>query len=171
MDEYSNACPACGAPIDYCTGHGEIGDPRGASILAAHDDGDHKRCHPAGCDDAPAPRYVGIVVMGANYSFPDAATGSYVWDTLDAVRASVASIVRGRGVAARVAEWRDSGVADAGRHDYSLTPCTDDVRVFVYANVPGALEAMDESMDYAERVVYVGPRGGIRSARNLGDAL
>lgn len=53
--EYVAHCPACGEPIDYCQGHGEIGDPVGAAILAAHDDGDHSRCHPAGCDDIPAP--------------------------------------------------------------------------------------------------------------------
>jgi hypothetical protein len=45
-------CPACGDPIDYCTGHGEIGDPAGAAILARHDDGDHSWCEPAGCDKA-----------------------------------------------------------------------------------------------------------------------
>jgi hypothetical protein len=47
-------CPACGDPIDYCSGHGDIGDPDGAAILAAHDDDDHSRCHPNGCEDAPA---------------------------------------------------------------------------------------------------------------------
>lgn len=30
-----NACPACHEPIDYCQGHGAIGDPAGAAILAA----------------------------------------------------------------------------------------------------------------------------------------
>jgi hypothetical protein len=64
LDEYSDgafdsrgpACPACGDPIDYCQGHGEIGDPAGFAILAAHDDDDHSGCNPAGCDvaaDAP----------------------------------------------------------------------------------------------------------------------
>lgn len=47
-------CPACGDPIDYCQGHGEIGDPIGAMILKQHDDGFHDGCHPAGCDDAIA---------------------------------------------------------------------------------------------------------------------
>jgi hypothetical protein len=54
-DEHVAACPACGSPIDYCQGHGEIGDPAGAAILAAHDDGDHTDCHPDGCDDAVEP--------------------------------------------------------------------------------------------------------------------
>jgi hypothetical protein len=51
-EEYVSSCPACGQPIDYCQGHGEIGDPEGARILAAHDDGDHADCHPDGCDEA-----------------------------------------------------------------------------------------------------------------------
>lgn len=38
-------CPACGQPIDYCQGHGPIGDPWGYVILAAHDDDNHKACH------------------------------------------------------------------------------------------------------------------------------
>lgn len=46
------SCPACGQPIDYCQGHGEIGDPEGALILAAHDEGNHQWCHADGCDDA-----------------------------------------------------------------------------------------------------------------------
>jgi len=40
-------CPACGQPVDYCQGHGEIGDPRGAAILELHDFGEHSHCHPA----------------------------------------------------------------------------------------------------------------------------
>jgi hypothetical protein len=44
-------CPACGNPIDYCPGHGEIGDRPGALILRLHDRGDHSHCHPAaGCE-------------------------------------------------------------------------------------------------------------------------
>ncbi|WNM65015.1 hypothetical protein SEA_MASELOP_92 [Rhodococcus phage Maselop] len=39
-------CVACGEIIDYCTGHGEIGDPDGARIIDAHDDGDHTGCYP-----------------------------------------------------------------------------------------------------------------------------
>jgi hypothetical protein len=38
-------CPACGEPIDYCQGHGEIGDPDGFAILEAHDNDDHGECH------------------------------------------------------------------------------------------------------------------------------
>jgi hypothetical protein len=52
--EYDDAsyCPACGDVIDYCQGHGEIGDPAGFAILAAHDSDDHSRCEPNGCDNA-----------------------------------------------------------------------------------------------------------------------
>jgi hypothetical protein len=39
-------CPVCAEPIDYCQGHGEIGDPDGAEILARHDADDHGGCHP-----------------------------------------------------------------------------------------------------------------------------
>lgn len=43
MDE---RCPACGDFPDYCQGHGSlIGDPAGARVLEAHDDGDHTNCH------------------------------------------------------------------------------------------------------------------------------
>lgn len=31
--------------MDYCQGHGEIGDPWGAKILQDHDNGDHSQCH------------------------------------------------------------------------------------------------------------------------------
>lgn len=53
-------CPACGDPIDYCLGHGEIGDPYGWSLLQLHDQGNHAHCSPMGCDEAPAfgPGYV-----------------------------------------------------------------------------------------------------------------
>lgn len=44
-------CPACGQPIDYCQGHGDIGDPAGAWILHRHDEGSHEECHPLGCDE------------------------------------------------------------------------------------------------------------------------
>ena len=37
-------CPACGSVIDYCQGHGEIGDPAGFAILQAHDNNDHSGC-------------------------------------------------------------------------------------------------------------------------------
>lgn len=39
-------CPACGSPIDYCQGHGDIGDSIGAEILRYHDSGNHSHCHP-----------------------------------------------------------------------------------------------------------------------------
>ena len=48
-DDDTARCPVCADPIDYCQGHGEIGDPAGFARLAAHDDGDHTRCHPDGC--------------------------------------------------------------------------------------------------------------------------
>jgi hypothetical protein len=51
-DFYVAACPACGDPMDYCQGHGEIGDPYGHGILRDHDNDDHSRCHPLGCDEA-----------------------------------------------------------------------------------------------------------------------
>lgn len=51
-DEYVSTCPACGSPIDYCQGHGLIGDPHGANVLIEHDNGDHSNCHPDGCDQA-----------------------------------------------------------------------------------------------------------------------
>ena len=35
-------CVACGEFIDYCQGHGEIGDPVGFAMLLAHDDGEHE---------------------------------------------------------------------------------------------------------------------------------
>jgi hypothetical protein len=38
-------CPCCGDLIDYCPGHGEIGDPIGAQILADHDNDVHLLCH------------------------------------------------------------------------------------------------------------------------------
>ena len=50
-DYYEGACPACGSQIDYCQGHGEIGDPHGARILAEHDEGFHANCNPRGCDE------------------------------------------------------------------------------------------------------------------------
>jgi hypothetical protein len=52
--EYVARCPACGDVIDYCRGHGEIGDLAGFLALADHDRGDHTSCSPMGCDDAPA---------------------------------------------------------------------------------------------------------------------
>lgn len=46
MTEYIAICPACGNPIDYCQGHGEIGDPAGNRILNDHDNDTHNGCHP-----------------------------------------------------------------------------------------------------------------------------
>lgn len=48
-------CPVCGEPIDYCQGHGAIGDPLGYAKMVGHDDGRHGVCHPAGCADAGKP--------------------------------------------------------------------------------------------------------------------
>jgi ribosomal protein S27AE len=50
--EYLEPCPACGDHADYCQGHGEMGDPVGHAILAAHyDRGEHGKCHPlADCE-------------------------------------------------------------------------------------------------------------------------
>ena len=49
---YVEPCPVCAAPIDYCQGHGEIGDPDGWRILQMHDADDHSECHRHGCVDA-----------------------------------------------------------------------------------------------------------------------
>lgn len=49
MEIVEALCPACGDAIDYCLGHGEMGDPSGYAILVAHDNGDHRGCwHHAG---------------------------------------------------------------------------------------------------------------------------
>lgn len=45
-------CVVCGDPMDYCQGHGEIGDPAGFAIQQAHDDGDHSRCVKEACDES-----------------------------------------------------------------------------------------------------------------------
>lgn len=50
-DDPGPRCVACGDPIEYCSGHGEIGDPVGFEILRAHDDGDHRRCDPVACEE------------------------------------------------------------------------------------------------------------------------
>ena len=36
--DYVDTCIVCGDPIDYCQGHGEIGDPEGFAILQAEID-------------------------------------------------------------------------------------------------------------------------------------
>ena len=52
VDLYQSRCPACGDAIDYCIGHGEIGDPSGYLTLKMHDRGVHIWCHErARCDD------------------------------------------------------------------------------------------------------------------------
>lgn len=116
-----------------------------------------------------APRYVGTLDLGPSYSAPYADADAYVWDTLDDVRASVASAARGRGVAARAAEWpEDDGPAAAGHLDDSLTPCTEDVRALVFRNVPGVLRAMETDGAYAaEYVAFIGPRGAVRVSRDV----
>lgn len=48
---YTAVCPACGEYIDYCQGHGEIGDPDGHDTLARHDRGDHSKCLIGACPD------------------------------------------------------------------------------------------------------------------------
>lgn len=45
-EEYVSHCPVCGDVIDYCRGHGEIGDPAGFAIMQRHDADDHRDCHP-----------------------------------------------------------------------------------------------------------------------------
>ena len=49
--EYLSYCVACGNIIDYCQGHGEIGDPDGYRILEQHDNDNHDDCHPVGCEE------------------------------------------------------------------------------------------------------------------------
>ena len=44
IHEDGSECPACGETASYCQGHGEIGDPAGYAILAAHNEDDHTRC-------------------------------------------------------------------------------------------------------------------------------
>lgn len=38
-------CPACGERIDFCQGHGPVGDPIGHQTLRFHDDDIHFECH------------------------------------------------------------------------------------------------------------------------------
>ena len=46
-------CPACGDPIDYCQGHGELTDPWGRRIVDRHYEDDlHDECNPYGCEVA-----------------------------------------------------------------------------------------------------------------------
>jgi len=69
--ELLSRCPACGDVIDYCRGHGEIGDATGFAILKAHDEGIHTDCHGDGCDDAGGPCY------GIHNFISDDQTGSF----------------------------------------------------------------------------------------------
>lgn len=48
----TSRCPACGDPIDYCQGHGPLGDRARYDVLWRHDGDDHDGCHPDGCDVA-----------------------------------------------------------------------------------------------------------------------
>lgn len=50
-------CPACGDYIDYCQGHGEIGDPEGRLTLNLHDIGNHLRCNPKACERVGSVKY------------------------------------------------------------------------------------------------------------------
>lgn len=43
-DANGERCPACGEYIDYCQGHGPIGDPDGYAAIQAHERGDHSVC-------------------------------------------------------------------------------------------------------------------------------
>ena len=40
LDKVESVCPACGDPIDYCQGHGEIGDPEGYAIVKQQEEQD-----------------------------------------------------------------------------------------------------------------------------------
>ncbi len=122
----------------------------------------------------PFPKWVGIVYFGQSYSDPDPTIDAYVWDTLLDVRHSVVSVARGRGVDARVAEWTDDGegCARAGHHVDSLTPAADHPRIYVWSNIPDTLRVMEESgPPLAERVVYIGARGGVRVSNYTAEGL
>jgi len=44
-------CPACGDHVDYCQGHGPMGDPQNYAVIRLHEDGVHSMCHPlADCE-------------------------------------------------------------------------------------------------------------------------
>lgn len=76
-------CPACGQLIDHCQGHGEMGDPVGFAVLAAHDEGDHSQCHPAGCEHVELhPGYEVGIEVGPD---PDHPTTTAVLVTIDGV--------------------------------------------------------------------------------------
>jgi hypothetical protein len=47
MNVYTAVCCVCGDPMDYCQGHGQIGDPAGWAIENKHlEDDNHTDCHP-----------------------------------------------------------------------------------------------------------------------------
>lgn len=50
-DWTASRCVVCGDPIDYCQGHGPMGDPDGYEILEAHESGHHERCDATACDE------------------------------------------------------------------------------------------------------------------------
>jgi hypothetical protein len=109
-----------------------------------------------------APKYIGIVEMGANYSSPRWDVDAYVWDTLGDVLDSLASIRRGYGVRANVAEWNKDGSARAGNWDDSVTPCAEPA-IILARNGADALTSMEREGVYAaDRVAFYGPRGGMR---------
>jgi hypothetical protein len=62
-----DGCPACGSIIDYCQGHGEIGDPDGFAILALHDSGDHSECSADAWCEPPASSLVAIDERAARW--------------------------------------------------------------------------------------------------------
>lgn len=49
VDVQVGMCPACGEAIDYCQGHGPMGDADGYLILHLHERGIHDRCAPRAC--------------------------------------------------------------------------------------------------------------------------
>ena len=79
--EWVARCPVCAEPIDYCQGHGEIGDPAGFAILVAHDGGDHSRCDPLGCDEAvtEALDERNALALIRAFGAPDAGTAAFCY--------------------------------------------------------------------------------------------
>ena len=51
LDDQSIRCPVCAELVGFCDGHYPEVDIEGAAILDEHELGDHRRCHPGGCDD------------------------------------------------------------------------------------------------------------------------
>jgi hypothetical protein len=49
----NTGCAACGQEVDYCQGHGPIGDPAGHAIIEQHENDDHSECREcADCQDS-----------------------------------------------------------------------------------------------------------------------